>query len=65
MSRVEENNKALAELNEIPGIALRDEKISIPCIVALLADISASLAVIADAMSKEETNEEEPGPATP
>lgn len=50
MSRVEENNKMLDELNKIPGIALRDEKISIPCIVGLLADISTSLAVIADSL---------------
>ena len=68
MSRVKENNEMLAELNEIPGIALRDEKISIPCIVGLLADISTSLAVIADSLhdtsgdeAKEDQGESEGG----
>lgn len=50
MSRVKENNELLVELNKIPGIVLRDEKNSIPCIVGILADISASLAVIADSL---------------
>lgn len=50
MSRVKENNELLAELDKIPGVVLRDEKNSIPCIVGLLADISTSLAVIADSL---------------
>lgn len=68
MSRVKENNELLAELDKIPGVVLRDEKNSIACIVGILADISASLAVIADSLhdtsddeAKEDLGESEGG----
>lgn len=59
MSRVEETNKVLKEIDEVPGVLYKNEATRTLCYLSLLGDIAKSLAVIADALVDTETDEQE------
>lgn len=50
MSRVEGNREVIKEIAKVPAKDLTSPKCSLACIIPLLADISISLATIADAL---------------